>query len=437
MPIALSPPNRPKNGLTKFTNCRLLRGNELVKEDLWVSSVSGKIIHSQASFYDELVLPDETIDLGGRIVAPGMIDVQLNGAFGFNFSTLLPDMTQYGKSVREVNRLMIKTGVTSYLPTITSQKPELYQKALPYLGPSGRFRLAHDGAESLGAHCEGPFLSPTKNGVHDVDVLQAAHSFADLEACYGKENLARQTDRDEPIPIRMITAAPEQGKMVDLIPELRSRDIIYSIGHSEATYEDASNAVGNGATMITHLFNAMRPLHHRNPGIFGVLGIAESLPRPYFGIISDGIHLHPTTIKIAFNAHPDGFILVTDAMHLVGLPDGAYPWTNGEYTCNIVKKGSKLLLENSETIAGSSITLLECVNNFLHWTGSTIPQALNAVTATPAAMLGLQGVKGTLDAGADADIVIFSEDADNAGGRLVLDEVWKFGTRVSRTEMIM
>ncbi|KAI9900622.1 hypothetical protein N3K66_004884 [Trichothecium roseum] len=437
MPIALSPPTRPKNGLTKFTNCRLLRGNELVKEDLWVSSVSGKIIHSQASFYDELVLPDETIDLGGRIVAPGMIDVQLNGAFGFNFSTLLPDMTQYGKSVREVNRLMIKTGVTSYLPTITSQKPELYQKALPYLGPSGRFRLAHDGAESLGAHCEGPFLSPTKNGVHDVDVLQAAHSFADLEACYGKENLARQTDRDEPIPIRMITAAPEQGKMVDLIPELRSRDIIYSIGHSEATYEDASNAVGNGATMITHLFNAMRPLHHRNPGIFGVLGIAESLPRPYFGIISDGIHLHPTTIKIAFNAHPDGFILVTDAMHLVGLPDGAYPWTNGEYTCNIVKKGSKLLLENSETIAGSSITLLECVNNFLHWTGSTIPQALNAVTATPAAMLGLQSVKGTLDAGADADIVIFSEDTENAGSRLVLDEVWKFGTRVSRTEMIM
>jgi len=107
--------------------------------------------------------------------------------------------------------------------------------------------------------------------------------------------------------------------------------------------------------MITHLFNAMRPLHHRNPGIFGVLGLAESLPRPYFGIISDGIHLHPTTIKIAFNAHPDGFILVTDAMHLVGLPDGAYPWTNGEQTCNIVKKGSTLLLEGSDTIAGRSV----------------------------------------------------------------------------------
>jgi N-acetylglucosamine-6-phosphate deacetylase len=150
----------------------------------------------------------------------------------------------------------------------------------------------------------------------------------------------------------MITAAPERGQMADLIPELRERGIIFSIGHSEATYEIARAAVGKGATMITHLFNAMRPLHHRNPGIFGVLGIAESQPRPYFGIISDGIHLHPTTVKIAYDAHPDGFILVTDAMHLVGLPDGAYPWTNGEYMCNIVKKGSKLLLENSETIAG-------------------------------------------------------------------------------------
>lgn len=224
-------------------------------------------------------------------------------------------------------------------------------KALPYLKPSGQMRIAKDGAESLGAHCEGPFLNPTKNGVHNVDVLIEAQSFADLEECYGAENMNPQSE-DDVIPVKMITAAPERGQMMNLIPEIRSRGIIYSIGHSEATYEDASAAVGNGATMITHLFNAMRPLHHRNPGIFGVLGFAENQSRPYFGVISDGIHLHPTTVKIAFNAHPDGFILVTDAMHLVGLPDGAYPWTNGEQVCNIVKKGSTLRLENSETIAG-------------------------------------------------------------------------------------
>lgn len=137
--------------------------------------------------------------------------------------------------------------------------------------------------------------------------------------------------------------------MNSAIPEIISRDIVFSIGHSEATYEDASAAVKSGATMITHLFNAMRPLHHRNPGIFGVLGIAESLPRPYFGIIADGIHLHPTSIKIAFNAHPDGFILVTDAMHLVGLEDGVHEWTNGE---NIIKTGPRLTLEGSDKIAG-------------------------------------------------------------------------------------
>lgn len=128
MPIALSPPFRPRNGLTKFTNCRLLRGDKLVEEDLWVSSLSGKVVNSQAAFFDDLVLPDQTIDLGGRIISPGMIDVQLNGAFGFNFSTLLDDMSQYGKKVKEVQKLLVQTGVTAYNPTITSQRPELYQK---------------------------------------------------------------------------------------------------------------------------------------------------------------------------------------------------------------------------------------------------------------------------------------------------------------------
>ncbi|PHH74393.1 hypothetical protein CDD80_3109 [Ophiocordyceps camponoti-rufipedis] len=427
MPIALSPVDRPRSGLTKLTNCRLVKGDSLVDEDLWVSAATGTIVDSQASFYDDLCPPDETIDLGGRIVAPGLIDCQLNGAFGFNLSTLLDDMCQYGKRVRELNRLLVQTGVTSYLPTLTSQRPELYQKALPYLGPSGSRRMADDGAESLGAHCEGPFLNPTKNGVHDVDVLIEADSFAHVEACYGSENLQPRAP-GEPIPIRMVTAAPERGRMSELIADLTSRDIIFSIGHSEATYEEASEAVAQGASMITHLFNAMRPLHHRNPGIFGVLGHAESRPRPYFGVIADGHHLHPTTVKIAFNAHPDGFILVTDAMHMVGLPDGTYPWTNGGQTCNIVKTGDKLLLENSRTIAGSSITLLQCVNNFLSWTGASIPQALRAVTQTPAAMLGLQGVKGTLSPGADADLVVLSE----ADGQLALDEVWKFGSRLSR-----
>lgn len=190
---------------------------------------------------------------------------------------------------------------------------------------------------------------------------------------YGAANLALTTEEDSasPTPIKMITAAPEVGRMTELIPELTSRGIIFAMGHSEATYEDATAALHNGATMITHLFNAMRPLHHRNPGIFGVLGEAEpsgpavgnkagnrdsgisvTMPRPWFGVIADGIHLHPTSVKIAFNAHPEGFILVTDAMHMLGCPDGPYPWTNGNGKVNLIKQGHTLLLENSNTLAG-------------------------------------------------------------------------------------
>jgi N-acetylglucosamine-6-phosphate deacetylase len=448
MPSAIAA--SPRDRITKFTNCRLVKGDVLVEQDLWVSSATGRIVRSQELFYGAKAVPDETIDLGGRIISPGLIDVQMNGAFGFNFSQIPEDPLTYEKTLRQVNKSLVQTGVTSYLPTITSERREVYhyvgrsrmlfltmitdqRQALPFLGPSKGSQVAEHGAESLGAHVEGPFLSPTKNGVHKVQNLITAHSFADLEDCYGASNLNPTPDPLTGIPrapqIKMLTAAPELGSMTALIPDLTARGIVYSMGHTEASYEEASLAVSHGCTMITHLFNAMRPLHHRNPGVFGVLGRAESLPRPYFGIIADGIHLHPTSVKIAFNAHPDGFILVTDAMHLVGLPDGVYAWTNGE---QIVKRGAKLVLQGAEdTIAGSSITLVECVNNFLCWSGASIPQALRAVTATPAAMLGLQGVKGSLESDADADLCVFSEEVGEAGGtRLVVDQVWKFGTKV-------
>ncbi|KAK3903941.1 carbohydrate esterase [Staphylotrichum tortipilum] len=449
MPSIIRAASPRQNGITKLTNCRLVRGDDLVWDDIWISSATGKIIRSQSAFYDELIMPDEVINLGGRIVSPGFIECQLNGAYGFNFSTMSDDMTQYGKQLRDLNKKLAETGVTSYIPTVTSQTSDLYKKVLPYLGPSGSSRLAHDGAESLGAHVEGPFLNPTKNGVHNTSVLRVASSFADLEDMYGAANLTPSTttatdedgnDTTPTMPIKMITAAPELGAMTSLIPALTARGILVSIGHSEATYEQASAAVSAGASMITHLFNAMRPLHHRNPGIFGVLGVTDQqqqdstnsggAKRPYFGLIADGIHLHPATVKIAWRAHPAGLVLVTDAMHMVGLPDGRYEWTNGEGEHFIVKRGSVLELEGTGVIAGSSITLIECVNNFLTWSGATIPQALKAVTATPATMLGVQGVKGSLDAGADADLVVLSEEGGKEGGGLVVEEVWKFGMRI-------
>ncbi|KAI9044623.1 N-acetylglucosamine-6-phosphate deacetylase [Aspergillus affinis] len=422
MPGKTSSPPR----ITKFTNCRIIKDNDLIEQDVWIDSLSGKILRAQEAFYGLHLSPDEVVDLGGRILAPGLIDVQLNGAQGFDFSVPHASREEYDEGLRMVNKGLARTGVTSYLPTVVSSTPEVYWKVLPSLGPSGDTHCAEDGAESLGAHVEGPFISPGRNGVHKTEVLQAAKGFPDLFECYGKENLIGDTQT-----VKMITAAPEVGNMIANISSLTSNGIIYSIGHSDATYEQAMSATEQGATMITHLFNAMRPFYHRNPGIFGLLGQNERR-RPCYGVIADGIHLHPTSVRIAYNAHPDGLILVTDAMKLCGLPDGIYEWTNGE---RIIKTGARLTLEGSDKIAGSSATLIECVNNFRRWSGASTAEALNSVTATPARLLGLQGVKGSMDSGADADLVVLSDETDPySGPTLTVDQVWKRGVKIFDTE---
>ena len=121
--------------ITKFTNCRLVKGDELVEQDLWVSSTTGTIVRSQQAFYGQHTTPDEVINLGGRIIAPGLIDVQMNGAFGFDFSKIPEDPSSYGKTLRHVNRSLIQTGVTSYLPTLTSQTQDVYHHVRTFPSP--------------------------------------------------------------------------------------------------------------------------------------------------------------------------------------------------------------------------------------------------------------------------------------------------------------
>jgi N-acetylglucosamine-6-phosphate deacetylase len=438
--------------ILKFINGIVAHDNDLVKRDLVVDSKSGKILAFKSTSDNSQLMPDEIIDLNGKVLSPGFIDVQLNGSHQLEFSA--PPVT-YAEEIGSVNRLLIHSGVTSYMPSVTSSRPQVYPAVLPHLGPSGSARIAEDGAESLGVHVEGPFISPARNGIHNVDVLLEAGSFADLEVCYGAEHLKSGST------IKKITAAPELGNMMSMIPELTSRNIVFSIGHTDASLSEGQKAIEAGATMVTHTFNAMRPFGHRNPGIVGLLGQSESTPpsprssqslsqipssrsvarqslslgknskaalkesaRPFFGLIADGVHVHSSSINIAYQAHPEGTILVTDVMKLAGCPDGTYDWTNGD---RITKEGSVLTLEANGRIAGSAVTMIECINNFHIFIGCVIGEALACVTSHPAKMLGEEKIKGRLEGGMDADLVVLDTDHE---GELVIDQVWKFGKKV-------
>ncbi|RFU75436.1 n-acetylglucosamine-6-phosphate deacetylase [Trichoderma arundinaceum] len=402
MPCLLSSQQPVSPLYIKFINGRVVQYSELTVRDVLVNLDTGKICDI---LEDEDPAVIDIVDLKGKILAPGYIDVQINGAFGFDFSTAdcITDPKKFQQGLESFNKQLIQTGTTSYLPTMTSQFSEIYHHALPFLGPTGASRQAAIGAESLGAHCEGPFFAHTQKGCHNPDAILSLGNTSEPELIskvYGPKNLCCSS-LGMASNVKMVTLAPERAGALESIGMLHDQGIIASIGHTAATYEEAVLGVKRGSRMVTHLFNAMNQLHHREPGIFGLISSSKDRVfderrdladdgRPYFGIIADGIHLHPASIRLAYEAHPEGLILVTDAVMFMGMPDGIYEWTNGQRT---VKEGMTLKVDGASTLAGSAVDLPSCVNNMMRWTGCSIPDAIKAVTATPAAMLGLSGIK--------------------------------------------
>ncbi|KAJ2335485.1 N-acetyl-glucosamine-6-phosphate deacetylase [Coemansia sp. RSA 2337] len=405
--------------ITQIYNCRVLRSHKLEHDDVWFQD--GRIINP-TSLYG-LRNPDSRIDARGLIVAPGLVDVQLNGAFGYDFSYNKSDIVA---CLNAVSRGVLLQGCTSFCPTTVSSKPETYHSVLPHLGRRPGSLI--NGAESLGAHVEGPFMNPKKKGAHEVSCLRAApNGLADFDECYGLENLRNY--------VTYMTVAPEVDGVLDVIPRLISEcQIGISQGHSVATNEIARRAHISGARMITHLFNAMTDFHHRDPGIVGLLSAssgseclkldANGVPLPerasaesaaiFYGLICDGIHVHPNAVKIAYNSHPAGAVLVSDAMGAMGLPDGHYKLGNmpvvvGPMT-DVEGCPRAALIQGTGTLAGSIVTLIECVRNFRAFTQCSIVEAVEAATLHPAQMLGIERKKGTLDFGADADIIFLSDD---------------------------
>ena len=376
--------------VTRFTNCRLLRDHQLRLEDLWICK--GVIIDPQVLFWEGRTA-DSTVDCQGCIIAPGYIDLQLNGAFGVDFCTPGPELAA---GLRRVAQRLPEHGVSAFLPTVITSSRNTYEQILPQLVPTSG--SADSGAAVLGVHLEGPFISPGKPGYHPQQHIITPD---------GQSGALQRACGAHTAHVRIVTLAPERPNAMHLIGELVAQGIVVSAGHSMVSAAEMEAAQAAGVRKCTHLFNAMPAFEPREPGIIGVLGSA-TLPRPFFGLIADGIHVHPASLKLAATVRPDSVVLVTDGIVALGLPEGTYNFADvGEIH---VTAGGRALKAGSSTLAGAVVPMDECVRRFCRFTECGVVRALEAATLHPAQVLGIAHRKGTLDPGADADILFLDDE---------------------------
>ncbi|KAF0716562.1 Aste57867_2781 [Aphanomyces stellatus] len=377
----------------KIENVRVLRDGKLVPTFLWVEN--GKIMDPQARYWKATSAleygPGKVVDGKGMIVAPGFVDIQVNGAYGHDFS----DVDCTPDQILQVRQKLLATGVTAFCPTVISSSQDTYAKVLH------KFERTNDGhivkgANMVGLHLEGPFINKQRKGAHKEEVIvDPEEGIKSLDERYGAEYL--NSDR-----VALVTVAPELKGALSAITELKKRGITVSSGHSSANIQQAVAGVDAGASMLTHLFNAMASFHHRDPGLVGLLG--ETDARPYYGLILDGIHSHPCSCRIAQSAHPQGLVLVTDCMAGMGLPDGSYELAD----LKVDVKDGRAYLHNTTTIAGSVVQMDSCVRTLIDFTGCSVEYALETATLHPAQSLHLDH-KGTLAFGADADFILLND----------------------------
>jgi N-acetylglucosamine-6-phosphate deacetylase len=310
------------------------------------------------------------------IAAPGFVDLQVNGFGGVDFATA--DAAAYERA----GEALLETGVTAYLPTFITAPEEALVAALREVP------RAAPGPRVLGAHVEGPFLAAARMGTHLLEGRRDPDP----------ELLERLLDAG---PVRLVTLAPELPGALELIDVLGSRGVAVSCGHTDATAEEAEAAFDRGALAVTHLFNAMRPFRHRDPGIAGAALVREDV---VVQLILDGHHVAPETALLVWRAAAGRLALVTDAMAGAGQGDGRYRLGGVEVE---VRGGSARSAE--DVLAGSVLTMDQAVRN-LHALGVPLADALGAASAVPARVVGAD--VGTLRRGGPADVVVLDDSLD-------------------------
>lgn len=357
-----------------------LRGKAVIgthAEDATVIVNDGVIERIDRSLLPDGNLPETVID--ADLIAPGLIDLQVNGGFGV-------EVTPDSDDIRHISRESLRTGVTAWLPTVVTSAAESYP---PFFEAWANHLAAADGAVPLGYHLEGPFISLEKKGAHNPDFIQAA----------SEDLLQSWLEQDS---IRLVTLSPEREHAPRRIRDLVEHGVLVSLGHTNATYEDFVAGIDSGARKATHLFNAMTSIHHRAPGAMVAAMVDD---RVTTGLIPDGIHSHPATVRLALKTKGlDSIAIVSDMMAACGLGPGTYPL--GTMQVTVTEDSARL---DDGTLAGSILTMDQALRNLVHWSECTPAEAIHMMTAVPARLLDDHS-RGRLAVGTRADISVWSND---------------------------
>jgi len=342
---------------------------------------------------------DIRIDGEGRIAMPGFIDVHIQGAGGADVLDAHP------RALRDIARECATHGVTGFLAT-TIYRPNGDNEHIANVVECSRGDL--EAAQLLGIHIEGPFISAQRRGMINPSYIAVPSiGLFDqiLNECKGQ--------------LRMMTIAPELPGAGPVIERMLSNQVIPSLGHSSANYEQTLDALRWGVSHVTHLYNTMPPMHHRSPGPIPAILMSSHVTAQ---IISDGIHIHPAMIRLtAHNLGEDRCVLITDGMRALGLPDGEYEYDGRTFTSS---GGAARYVDG--TLVGTTLGMNELGKRFLDFTGWGLTALAKAASMNPARLLRLDRSKGSIEAGKDGDVVIMNPDLTVwmtiVKGRIVYDQ---------------
>jgi N-acetylglucosamine-6-phosphate deacetylase len=324
---------------------------------------------------------DRLLDVEGRVVSPGFIDVHVQGAGGCDV------LDGSKEALRTISGTCIRFGVTGFLAT-TVFRPRGNNRHLTAAACSTGKEM--EGADLLGIHLEGPFISPEKRGMIKPDCLGEARN----------ETLERILELTGD-SLKMMTAAPELPGCPDLIRRLRKEGAIASFGHSAADYRQTREGIEAGLNHVTHLFNAMQPIHHRQPGPLPAILETEGITAQ---VILDGVHIHPSVLKMVLPLlGPERLVIITDGMQAMGLPEGEYVYNGLPY-----KTENGTAFYSDGTLIGTALGMNRLVQRCMHFNGGSLLEAVRAASYNPARLLGLEERKGSIAVGKDADLVFLN-----------------------------